>query len=297
VRKSVNELALVILAAGLGSRYGGIKQMEGLGPSDEVLLDYSIYDALRSGFDKIIIVIQEQMEEPFRERITRRFEDHVAVEFAYQTLDQAPEGREKPMGTGHALLSASSKIQGPFAAINADDFYGPSSFQLLGGSLQHIDSKSGVLIAFSLGNTLSEHGSVSRAICEISGEGQLTGIEELTKIARSENGIVAHLAGKDRTLSDETLVSLNLWGFSQDFLSFLQEDFKRFLSNMTQPMKEEYYLPVSVFNWISRSAATVSVKHSQEPWLGLTNREDRADAAARLSQLIDRGVYPKRLWF
>lgn len=289
-------LTLVILAAGIGSRYGGIKQIEGLGPSDEVLLDYSIYDALRSGFSRVVIVVQEEMEEVFRERITRRFEDRVVVEFEYQTLNRAPEGRQKPLGTGHALLSASSKIQGPFAVINADDFYGPGSFQLLGESLQAIQSNSGVLIAFSLGNTLSDHGSVSRAVCDPSAEGNLTGIEELTNIRKSENGIVAQLKGGERNLSEETLVSLNLWGFSADFMKFLQQDIERFLSNMTQPLKDEYYLPVGVFNWIQESDATVKVKHSQEHWLGLTNPEDKADAVIRLLKLVEKGLYPPSLW-
>lgn len=292
----MSDLTLVILAAGLGSRYGGVKQMEGLGPSNEVLLDYSVYDAVRSGFDKVVIVIREEMESGFRERITQRFEKRVAVEFAFQNLDRAPEGRTKPLGTGHALLSAADHIEGAFAAINADDFYGRTSFRLLAQSLAGIPKRSGVLIGFELDKTLSDYGQVSRAVCEASTDNILTRIEEHTLISRGPNGITGHFDGTERNLRMDTVVSLNLWGFSPDFMPFLAEQFEDFLGAMTAPMTEEFFLPTAVFNWIQSQGAAVELKLSKEKWLGLTNPQDKVDAVAQLLDLIARDVYPANLW-
>jgi NDP-sugar pyrophosphorylase family protein len=292
----MSDLTLVILAAGLGSRYGGVKQMEGIGPSNEVLLDYSVYDAIRSGFEKIVLVIREEMEAGFRERITRKFENRVTVEFAYQTLDKAPEGRIKPLGTGHALLAATDHIKGSFAVINADDFYGPSSFRLLAKSLSTISEKSGVLIGFELEKTLSDFGSVSRAVCEASADNILTRIEEHTQISRGEDGISGVCGGTVRQLSEDTIVSLNLWGFSPDFLPFLAEQFDAFLRKMSDPLNEEFFLPVAVFKWIQTESASVELSLSNEKWLGLTNPQDKADAVAQLMDLIDREIYPPNLW-
>ena len=292
----MSDLTLVILAAGLGSRYGGVKQMEGLGPSNEVLLDYSVYDAVSSGFNKVVIVIREEMESGFRERITRRFEKRVAVEFAYQTLERAPEGRTKPLGTGHALLSASDRINGPFAVINADDFYGPTSFRLLAQSLSGIPKRSGVLIGFELDKTLSDYGKVSRAVCEASTDHILTRIEEHTEISRGPTGITGYFGGAERDLRLDTIVSLNLWGFSPDFLSFIADQFEAFLRTIQDPLKEEFFLPTAVFNWIQTQGAAVELKHSREKWLGLTNPQDKVDAVAQLLDLIARGVYPANLW-
>ena len=292
----MKELTLVILAAGLGSRYGGVKQMEGLGPTDEVLLDYSVFDALRSGFKKVIIVIREEMEIGFRSRISKRFENRIQVRFAIQTMDQAPEGRTKPLGTGHALLSAVPEIDGPFAVINADDFYGPSSFKLLAKSLSEIRQKSGVLIGFELQNTLSEFGSVSRAVCEVSGGNFLTKIEEHTRIERVGDKITGEFNGQAFEYRPDTIVSLNLWGFSPDFMFVLEEQFEKFLKEMRDPMTAEFYLPVAVFDWIQSDGAKVTVIPSKERWLGLTNPEDKPDAVAQLLDLINRGVYPVSLW-
>lgn len=292
----MSDLTLVILAAGLGSRYGGVKQMEGLGPSNEVLLDYSVYDAVSSGFNKVVIVIREEMEPGFRERITQRFEKRVEVRFAYQTLDRGPAGRTKPLGTGHALLSAAAEIQGPFGVINADDFYGPSSFRLLARSLSGIPKRSGVLIGFELEKTLSDYGSVSRAVCEASTDHILTRIEEHTRIARSDEGITGYFDGTERNLRSDTIVSLNLWGFSPDFLEYLEGQFEEFLESLQDPLTEEFFLPLAVFNWIQSKGAAVELIPSKEKWLGLTNPEDKVDAVAQLLDLIARGVYPPNLW-
>jgi choline kinase len=292
----MSDLTLVILAAGLGSRYGSVKQMEGLGPSNEVLLDYSVYDAVRCGFNKVVLVIRKEMETGFCERISRRFENRVDVEFAFQTLDRAPEGREKPLGTGHALLSASEQIQGPFAAINADDFYGPTSFRILSQSLSGISSRSGVLIGFELDKTLSDYGSVSRAVCEASSENILTKIEEHTNISKGAEGITGYFDGILRNLRTDAIVSLNLWGFSDDFMPFLEEQMDSFLKNMQNPLTDEFFLPAAVFNWIQQKAATVELKSSQEKWLGLTNPADRADAVTQLLDRITKGEYPANLW-
>ena len=292
----MSDLTLVILAAGLGSRYGGVKQMEGLGPSNEVLLDYSVYDAVRSGFNKVVIVIRKEMEEGFHDRITQRFEQRVKVEFAYQGLDRAPEGRTKPLGTGHALLSAVEHIEGPFAVINADDFYGPSSFRLLAQSLSGIPKRSGVLVGFELANTLSPNGSVTRAVCEASMDRILTRIEETFDIASRENGITGFVDEHERNLRLDTIVSLNLWGFSADFLDFLEVEFVSFLENIKDPLKEEFFLPVAVFNWIQSKGAAVELLLSKEQWLGLTNPEDKVDAVAKLMDQIAKGIYPANLW-
>ena len=233
--------------------------MEGIGPSNEVLLDYSVYDAVRSGFNKVVIVIREEMEAAFRERITRRFEQRVRVEFAYQALERAAEGRSRPLGTGHALLSAVDHIQGPFGVINADDLYGPSSFRLLAQSLSGIPKRSGVLIGFELANTLSPNGSVSRAVCETSTDRILTRIEEHTNISRNEEGITGYFDGSKRILRRDTIVSLNLWGFSPDFLEFIEGEFEAFLSVMKDPIKEEFLLPHAVFNWIQMKSAALEL--------------------------------------
>lgn len=270
--------------------------MEGLGPSNEVLLDYSVYDAVRSGFNKVVIVIREEMEEGFHDRITARFEQRVKVEFAFQDLENAPEGRTKPLGTGHALLAAADNIQGPFGVINADDFYGPSSFRLLAQSLSGIPKRSGVLVGFELDNTLSPNGSVTRAVCEASTDRILTRIEETFDIARREGGITGFVDGVERDLRLDTIVSLNLWGFSPDFLQFLKGEFVTFLENIRDPLKEEFFLPAAVFNWIQTKGAAVELLLSREQWLGLTNPEDKIDAVAKLMDQIARGVYPANLW-
>lgn len=292
----MSNLTLVVLAAGMGSRYGGIKQMEGLGPSREVLLDYSVYDAIRAGFGKAVIVIRKEMEPGFRQRITRRFEDRIAVEFAFQSMQCAPVSRDKPLGTGHALLSAAHQVDGPMGVINADDFYGPSSFQLLAQSLKKMTALSGVNIGFQLEKTLSSNGTVSRAVCEASEENFLTRIEEHTGISKKEGSILGYFEGALRNLPPKAIVSLNLWGFAPDFLPFLQENFEAFLLSMKDPHKDEFYLPTAVFRWIEERGAAVKLKPSGETWLGLTHPEDKSEAAAKLGDLIARGIYPPDLW-
>ena len=292
----MSDLTLVVLAAGMGSRYGGVKQMEGLGPSREVLLDYSVYDAIRAGFGKVVIVIRREMEPGFRQRITQRFEDRIAVRFAFQSMQRAPVNRDKPLGTGHALLSAVHHVHGPMGVINADDFYGPSSFQILARSLAGITGQSGVNIGFLLEKSISPHGGVSRAVCETTKDDFLTRIEEHEHITRTDRGIVGSFEGESRLLAPDTVVSLNLWGFAPDFLPFLREKFEEFLASMTDPEKEEFYLPTAVFQWIEEQGAAVKVRKSGETWLGLTHPEDKSEAAAKLGDLIARGIYPAELW-
>ncbi len=292
----MSKLTLVILAAGMGSRYGGVKQMEGLGPDGEVLLDYSVFDAIRAGIEKVVIVIRPEMEADFRERISSRFENKVEVEFAYQTLEGLPEGRSKPMGTGHALLCAASCVSGPFGVINADDFYGATSFQLLVDSLKGLDSHSGALIGFELGNTLSSSGSVSRAVCRANDIGNLEHIQEHTKIYQEGEGIVSDIEGKLTSLKADTPVSLNLWGFPKEFFPVIESQFKQFLKTMADPLKDEFYLPSSVFSWIQHSGASVVLKQSAETWLGLTYPNDKDDARKKLAMLVEAGVYPDSLW-
>lgn len=292
----MSKLTLVILAAGMGSRYGGVKQMEGLGPDNEVLLDYSVYDAIRAGIEKVVIVIRPEMEADFRERVSRRFENKVEVAFAYQSLDNMPADRVKPMGTGHALLCAAECVEGPFGVINADDFYGVSSFQLLADSLKELDSNSGVLVGFRLGNTLSASGAVSRAVCQADSEGKLTHIQEHTRIFEDGDEIVSDCGNTISTLDADTPVSLNLWGFPKEFFPVVKEQFEQFFNSMEDPLKDEFYLPSSVFSWIQNNGANVHLTQSNETWLGLTYPNDKDDAKEKLAKMVEADIYPASLW-
>jgi len=293
---------LVILAAGLGSRFGGVKQMEGVGPGGEILLDYSVYDAIAAGFKKLVLVIRPELEADFRERITSKFEDRIEVSFVYQCLEdlpegiEVPEGRSKPWGTGHALLCAAKAVDGPFCVINADDYYGQDAFAVVGDQLkQGLDEKTGLLVAYRLDQTLSDHGSVSRGVCSAGEGGVLKSIVEHTGIQRGEDGIVRAVE-PEAVLEDTTAVSLNLWGFPVAFMKQLESGFRAFLSNLADPMKSEYYLPEAATLWIEQGGARVLMKNTKSRWLGMTYREDRDAVKAALKAWAENGVYPERLW-
>lgn len=274
---------LVIMAAGLGSRFGGLKQMAPLGPSGQIIMDYSVYDAVRAGFDRVVLVIKRENEQDFREVVGRRIERMVDVAYAYQSpldLPQGfsyPDGRVKPWGTGHAVLSARSLVDTPFAVINADDFYGAESYRLI-----HDQLVSGVpssMVGFRLGNTLTESGTVSRGICTVT-DGYLEGVVEHTALDRS-SGIPL-----------DTVVSMNLWGFGTEIFDVLASDFADFLGAMPDPMKSEFYLPAVVDREIRERGKRYRVLTSPERWYGVTYREDIDGVRAALLRMSNEGKYP-----
>jgi hypothetical protein len=298
--------ALVILAAGIGARYGGLKQMEPVGPRGEVVLDYAVFDARRAGFEKFIFVIRRGMERDFREALGRRFAEHVRVDYAYQELDMVPPGhhfppnRVKPWGTGHAVLCAAPFLDRPFAVINADDFYGAESFRVLARFLTQSAPTSPNLFAmvgFQLDHTLSEHGTVARGICQTDAEGYLTSVEELTAIEKQPGGVRNKEAdGSYRNLTGEEMVSLNCWGFTLALLDGLHRLFGEFLGHHRANPKVEFYLPTAVNALIQEGRARVRVLPTPCHWFGVTYREDRAVVTKNIQALVRTGEYPERLW-
>ena len=274
---------LLIMAAGLGSRFGGLKQMAPLGPSGQIIIDYSVYDAVRAGFDKVVLVIKRENEKDFREVVGRRIEGLIDVSYAYQSpLDLPcgfayPDGRVKPWGTGHAVLAARSLVDTPFAVINADDFYGAESFRLVHDQL--VSGEPSCMVGFRLGNTLTESGTVSRGICAVEG-GYLRGVTEHTALDRN-SGIPL-----------DTVVSMNLWGFGTDIFSVLAADFSEFLASMPDPMKSEFYLPAVVDREIRERGRRYRVLTTSEQWYGVTYREDIDGVREALLRMSREGKYP-----
>ena len=283
------------MAAGLGSRYGGLKQLDPVGPSGETIIDYSIYDAIRAGFSKVVFIIRKNLEAPFRETVGARFSARIAVEYVFQELDPTESGRTKPWGTAHAVLVAAGAIQTPFAVINADDFYGAQSFRVLA---QHFHSAStdDAMVAYPLRNTLSPFGAVSRGICEVDSGGYLRAIVERTRIAADGDharntdpgGLITRLAGDE-------LVSMNIWGFNPFIFPELRDYFARFRDRHANDPNAEAYLPSFVDELITAGRARVRVLETPESWFGITYREDLPRVAARIRALIAAGVYPERL--
>ena len=293
---------LLVLAAGMGSRYGGLKQIDPVGPGGETIIDYSIYDALRAGFGKLVFVIRKSIEQPFKEIIGARFEKRIPVEYVYQELDQLPPGfdvpasRTKPWGTGHAILMAAGAIHEPFAVINGDDFYGAGSFRVLAQQLQS-GSEDYSMVGFVLRNTLSEFGSVARGVCQVSSDGYLEDVVELTKI--EPDGAHAKNTGADgqitRLTGDET-VSMNMWGFTPRLFGELQKYFVEFLKKNGQNDKSEFFIPSAVNEMVSAGLARVKVLPTNDSWFGITYREDHPRVVASIGRLIKDGTYPERLW-
>jgi UTP-glucose-1-phosphate uridylyltransferase len=292
---------LLVLAAGIGSRYGGLKQIEPVGPNGQTIIDYSVYDALRAGFGKIVFVIRRDIEQSFREIVGARFEKRVAVEYVFQELDRLPDGfhvpagRTKPWGTTHAILCAADAIHEPFAVINADDFYGAEGYRLL---TQHLTSGSSdyAMAGFILRNTLSDFGSVARGICQVSDTGMLESVVELTHIER--DGSAARntdAAGHVTRLTGDEIVSMNMWGFTPQIFAGLRAYFGKFLEEKTNDLKAECYLPSAVNTLVSAGEARVKVLPSQEAWFGVTHRADHARVVAGIDRLIRSGAYPERL--
>jgi NDP-sugar pyrophosphorylase family protein len=297
---------LLVLAAGMGSRYGSLKQMDGIGPCGEAIIDYSIYDAIRAGFGKVVFVIRHSFEQEFKEVFSaERFGNRIDVEYVFQELDKlpkgysVPEGREKPWGTNHAVLMARDVINEPFAVINADDFYGRESFQVIGDYLRSVESRRGeyCMVGYYLKNTMSDFGSVSRGVCTMNAEGNLTTIVEHTKIVKNGRDAIGYDAeGNQVPMLGETLVSMNMFGFTPDYFEYSQARFTSFLDESRGNLKAEYFIPLMVNELINSDRARMKVLSSAAQWFGVTYKEDRPEVVATLNGLIEKGIYPKNLW-
>lgn len=299
---------LIIMAAGIGSRYGGLKQIDPVGPNGELIIDYSIFDALRAGFGKIVFLIRRDIEEIFREKIGRAIEARADVAYVFQELSDLPPGftlppdRKKPWGTGHAVLCCRQAVQTPFAAINADDFYGATAFQSLANHLRqtpaHDDPLDIALVGYVLNNTLSEHGHVARGICEITADGHLADLRERLHIERRPKDIAYTEDGMAWTsLPADTTVSMNMWGFTQGFFAALADSFPRFLqASSANPLKAEFLLPNIVGDLARAGKAKVKVLPTQEKWFGVTYQEDRPRVQMAVRELVAQGLYPTPLW-
>ena len=310
---------LLVMAAGMGSRYGGLKQIDPVGDHGEIILDFSLYDAMLAGFERVVFVIKEENEEAFRELIDGRAGKYLEVNYAFQKMDdlpdgyEVPEGREKPWGTAHAVYSAREYIDAPFCVINADDYYGPGAFQTIYEFLEQLAEQGEhnptakekyAMVAFRLSRTLTENGYVSRGVCDVSDDGILQAITERTKImwrdmedgrtpAFSEDG------GETWTeLAEKTPVSMNFWGFSRSFMDAVEKGFPEFLDSkaLNDPLKAEYFLPTVVEDMINSGRAEVEVLHSADQWYGVTYKEDKETVVNALQSMKDNGIYPEKLW-
>ena len=299
---------LLLLAAGMGSRYGGLKQLDGLGPNGETIMDYSIYDAIQAGFGKIVWVIRKDFEQDFKEKILSKYEGHVPCELCFQSIDdlpegfKVPEGRQKPWGTNHAVLMAKDIIKEPFCVINCDDFYNRDCFKVIGKFLSELPDGSKnryAMVGFRVGNTLSENGTVARGICSKDANENLQTVVERTEIERHDGNVqYKDENGEWVTVADNTPVSMNVWGFTPDYFEYSEAYFKEFLSdpaNMTN-LKAEFFIPLMVNKLINEKTATVQVLDTTSKWFGVTYAADRDSVVAKIQKLIDEGVYPNKLF-
>ncbi len=293
-------MTLLILAAGMGSRYGGLKQLDPITENGEFIIDFSVYDAMLGGFDKVVFVIKEENLELFRETIGKRFEERIKVEYAFQRLDDlpaglcVPEGRVKPWGTAQAMLAARNIVDEPFAVINADDFYGRHAYSALGTHLKNASKSEYCMVGYILGNTLTENGTVSRGVCTTE-NGYLADVTERTKIAKDGDCAVYTDGEESVRLPLDTVVSMNCWGFTPDIFEKVSQGFEEFLKKNGQDTKSEYYLPFAVREIMDRRECTVRVYESKDSWYGVTYREDRDSVVASLKALKDNGAYPNKL--
>jgi len=301
---------LVVLAAGIGSRYGGLKQMDKIGKNGEVLLDYSVYDAVNSGFEKVVFIIRHDIEKDFRDLVLTRMEKKVKCELAFQDSDSlipsdifraaVEAGRTKPWGTGHALLCAAEKIDAPFTVINADDFYGRESFAVMGKHLKSEDCETSSIVPYKLEKTLSPQGTVARGVCEIN-NGFLSGVDELLAIGKKDGRIFNTAPdGSERDLSPGTPVSMNFWGFSPNIMPEFQKYFdaflKTFAADIKGQIKSECYIPKAVDYFIKKGITKVKVLSANSDWFGVTYKEDREEAVKKIDRMTSCGVYPPSLW-
>lgn len=295
---------LFILAAGMGSRYGGLKQLDGLGPSGETIMDYSVYDAMRAGFGKIVFVIRHDFEQEFRDKIISKYEGHVPVEVVFQDINNlpegftVPEGRTKPWGTNHAVLMGKTAINEPFGVINADDYYGAESFKVLADFLTAADGKEGCycMVGFNIENTLSENGGVSRGLCEVNEEGFLTGVKECHGIERKDGRLIQVENGKVKDFPAGASVSMNMWGFTPGYFDYSEKAFVEFLREHGGELKSEFYIPSMVNELISNGKCTLKVEPTPSKWFGVTFAADRDATVAQFKKLVDDGLYPTPLF-
>lgn len=296
---------LLVLAAGMGSRYGSLKQMDGVGPNGEAIIDYSVYDAIQAGFGKVVFVIRHSFADDFKEVFNaERFGHRIEVEYVYQELDylpegfSLPEGRVKPWGTNHAVMMAASAIREPFAAINADDFYGRNSYEVISSFLSQLDGKQGeyCMVGYEVSKTLSENGTVSRGVCTVDAAGNLTSMVERTQIERVNGTILFHDEGLDEPLAEDTPVSMNFFGFTPDYFCHSEAYFKEFLTDNIANLKSEFYIPRMVNKLISDGTATMRVLSTKADWFGVTYKEDKPELMRKIEELIEAGVYPRNLW-
>ncbi len=292
---------LVIMAAGMGSRYGGLKQIESFGPNGELITDYSIYDAKRVGFDKVVFIIKEENYELFKEKIGDRVSKYIKVEYAFQKLDDVLEGysipsdRVKPLGTAHAIYSARNLIDSDFVVINADDFYGYDAFRVLSAALDNASYNEYVMVAYKVCNTITLNGSVKRGVCKVE-DGYLKGIDEsVIEVVDDKIRKTSMITGDVSIIDKDTLVSMNLFGFKRDFINYIVSDFKDFLDN-SDLSSDEFFLPSVVFNCIKRGDCKVKVYSTDEKTYGVTYKEDKDDVVKGIENKIKDGVYPEKLW-
>lgn len=296
---------LFVLAAGMGSRYGGLKQLDGLGPNGETIMDYSIFDAIRAGFGKVVFVIRKSFETDFLNIVAKKYKDNIEIEIVFQDITDVPEGysynpeRTKPWGTNHAVLMGKDVIKEPFAVINADDFYGKESFQVLADFLKSKVGKKNEysMVGYRVGNTLSESGSVSRGVCSVDEKGNLTTVVERTSIEEKGGVIVyADENGQDVEIASNTPVSMNMWGFTPDYFAYSLEGFKKFLTENGDKLKSEFYIPTVVNDLIIEGKITCKVLDTTSKWFGVTYAEDRPQVVLKINELIKKGQYPSKLF-
>ena len=293
----MDNLTLLVMAAGMGSRYGGLKQLDEVGPSGETIIDYSVYDAITAGFTKVVFIIRRDFEQEFKSKITNKFNDKIQVEFAFQDIGDLPNGfscpggREKPWGTGHAILSAAKLINGPFNAINADDYYGRESFKTIADFYAR-ESNAFTLVAFRLENTLSIFGSVTRGLCEVKND-RLTTVIETDNLQKTNSGIASD---RDIDLNGSEPVSMNMWGFTPIIFDYLQEMFVDFLAIRGDELKSEFLIPSVINDLIQSGKESVHVLYSNAPWFGVTYKEDKPYVVDQIQKLINDDFYPRKLF-
>ena len=295
--------ALMVLAAGIGSRYGGLKQIDKVGPSGETIMDYSIYDAVRAGVEKVVFVIREEIQPEFHKVVGSKLADRIHIEYAFQELSKIPDGfhypdeRSKPWGTGHAILIAKDKIEEPFVVINADDFYGAGSYETIVRFLENSSEDEYAMVGFKLDRTLSAFGQVARGVCQTDEREYLESIVELTNIERKDKEIFyTDKTNKRVSLTGDEVVSMNIWGFHPKVFEYLSQSFRSFLQREASIPKSEYFIPTLIYELIGQKKASVKVLESTDSWFGVTYKEDKPDVIGKIRKLVDEGVYPESLY-
>ena len=293
----MKDITLLIMAAGMGSRYGGLKQLDSVGPNGETIIDYSVYDAIRAGFNKVVFIIRREFEKEFKSQITNKYEGSIQVEFAFQELNNLPDGfecppdRQKPWGTGHAILSAADLIQGPFVVINGDDFYGLESYQIVSDYYKN-EGDMFTMVAYELGNTLSEFGGVTRGLCTLNND-LLSTVIETSNLERSESGVSSD---RNIELDGSEPVSMNVWGFTPDLFPHLRSMFNDFLKLEGKELKSEFFIPSVVNNLIQSNIKAVKVLKTGSSWFGVTYKEDKPHVVNKIKSLVDNNEYPLKLF-